>query len=394
MTLEHTQIPRAGRTELDLLTALGLIDAPRDPAVDALTRLACDLLDVPIAMISFFDDHQARQYIKSQHGFPVDLAGTVDIPYTHSACIHMKGGDAPLVVSNAQDDDRIKDNPVVNAHGLRAYLGVPVYAPGGAIWGSFCVLDGVPRDWNADDERKITDLALCVSREVALLAGHLDGQEAQAETQQMQAGLKDQAEAQERIMRSFMRAGQSIEERFAVLLRDGAQVLGMESGRIARVCAESADILASFDHGVLSEAGQRAAADSPVRVEGTYAAQLLTGQDRLVLPDCTAQPLSRRTCLGGTVAGRYLGAPLAVEGVSFGVLEFTGAAPRPDGWRKTELALFDYITVVAMAHLEIFKHIKKLRASEAAIVSTLLDQREAARRAAVAPSNKGGAEAS
>ncbi len=58
-------------------------------------------------------------------------------------------------------------NPVIEALGVAAYLGVPLALPNGCVVGALCVVDGEPRHWPADDVQALTDLAGAVMAEFA-----------------------------------------------------------------------------------------------------------------------------------------------------------------------------------------------------------------------------------
>ncbi len=55
------------------LKDLGLLDTEAEEDFDRYTRLATDLLGVPVSLVSLVDAD--RQFIKSQSGLPEELAG-------------------------------------------------------------------------------------------------------------------------------------------------------------------------------------------------------------------------------------------------------------------------------------------------------------------------------
>ncbi|GAA6187464.1 hypothetical protein NBRC116596_05270 [Litorivita sp. NS0012-18] len=370
------------KDEYALLRSLKLIDAPRAAALDALTRLACDLLGVPIALICFLDDRHETQHIKSSFGLPEPLAKQRQFPYSHSFCKYVKRSNAPLVVGDARLHDVLKHNPALRDFNVCAYLGVPVFGPDGTTLGTVCALDSKPREWSEEDQRKLTDLALCVTREVSLRWAVTEGQEARAEADSARESLAAQNACRDAILHAFMGAGQGVEERFNRALKAAVEMLGMASGNIAHVSGETAEIVGRYVSGRDATAHPDAASefDMPIALEGTFAARLVTGTERVALSDCAMSGNGANRSLCGFCPESYLGAPLVVEGVTFGILEFVGLKPREGGWSATDLALFDHIRLVVSAHLEMLKNIRQLRASEAAIASALLDQRETLRQ--------------
>ena len=150
----------------DRLAALyrsGLLDSPAEPGFDRLTRLAARILRAPISLVSLVDDH--RQFFKSATGLEEGLRET---PLTHSFCQHVVSTGKPLVVEDATEDPDLADNlAIVDLH-LRAYAGVPLLAPSGAVIGSFCVIDTVPRSWAPDEIEVLSELAGSVMTEIEL----------------------------------------------------------------------------------------------------------------------------------------------------------------------------------------------------------------------------------
>ncbi len=381
--------------ELELIRSMKLIDAPCEAGLDALTRLACDLLAAPIALICFLDDVHEVQHIKSSFGLKEPLATQRQFPYSHSFCKYVNRTNAPLVVDDARQHERLKHSPALRDFDVCAYLGVPVHGPDGAPLGTFCVLDRRPRVWSDEDRRKLTDLALCVTREVSLRWAVTEGQEARVDADSARASLAAQNACRDTILQAFMGAGQGVEERFNRALKAAVEMLGMASGNIAHVSGEPAEIVGRFVRGrdPLTPMDGASDFDRPIALDGTFAARLVTGTERLALSDCapsggglTNGP-NRSLC--GFCPKSYIGAPVVVDGVTFGILEFVGLEARAGGWSETDLALFDHIRLVVSAHLEMYKNIRRLRASEAAIASALLDQRETLRQYAAAENGAG-----
>src|ERR1700748_847030 len=103
---------------LDSLRSLCLLDTAPEERFDRVTRLACKLFGVPIALVSLVD--QDRQWFKSAHG--LDARET---PRDISFCGHAIASAEPLIVEDTQKDSRFADNPLVlgEPH-IRFYAGV------------------------------------------------------------------------------------------------------------------------------------------------------------------------------------------------------------------------------------------------------------------------------
>lgn len=132
---------------------------------ERLTHLAARLLHTPIAQISLIDTGQ--QFVLSSVGLPEAWAGRRQIPLSHSFCQYVVIDRAPFVVRNALAHPRVAENRAVPDLGVIAYAGVPLTTVEGTIIGSLCVIDHVPRDWNADNLATLNDLATIITIEIS-----------------------------------------------------------------------------------------------------------------------------------------------------------------------------------------------------------------------------------
>jgi formate hydrogenlyase transcriptional activator len=149
---------------LDALRRTSLLDSPPEEAFDRLTRLATSVLNVPAAMVSLVDGE--RQFFKSAVGLPEPWASLRQTPLTHSFCKHAVASGEPLVVSDARQSPLVRDNQGVSELGIIAYCGVPLTSADGFTLGAFCVMDGRPREWKANEIEVLRSLAASVMTEI------------------------------------------------------------------------------------------------------------------------------------------------------------------------------------------------------------------------------------
>lgn len=151
---------------LDALRATGLAETTCvSPALDRLTRLAGRWLRAPLALVTLVEAE--RQILASAFG----LDGARETPSSRSFCRHVVTQDAPLVITDARDDDWVRDDAVA-ADGITAYAGVPLRSPDGHVLGSFCVVDTRPRTWTDLELETLTDLACAAESEIASRTAH------------------------------------------------------------------------------------------------------------------------------------------------------------------------------------------------------------------------------
>lgn len=154
--------PLDDRGRLAAISASGLLGPTPVPGFDRLTRLAARLLGAPVALVSLVDDR--RQVFKGNFG----LAEHRETPLTHSFCQHVVTTGRPLIVTDAERDDRVATNLAIPDLGVQAYAGVPLVTRAGDILGSFCVIDDRPRTWTRDELDLLEELAGSVMTEIEL----------------------------------------------------------------------------------------------------------------------------------------------------------------------------------------------------------------------------------
>jgi GAF domain-containing protein len=112
-----------------------ILDTPAEQAFDDLVALAAQICDAPVALISLVDEN--RQWFKATLG--VDVSET---PRDISFCGHAILGEDVFEVSDAREDVRFWDNPLVakEPH-VRFYAGAPLKSPEGHALGTLCVID-------------------------------------------------------------------------------------------------------------------------------------------------------------------------------------------------------------------------------------------------------------
>jgi len=147
---------------LKVLNDLEILDTVPESSFDIVTRLACDLLKVPIALVSLLDFN--RQWFKSCIGLTASETSR-DVAF----CAHAILSDDLLVVADATRDERFSDNPLVlEAPFIRFYLGIPLKVEEQLI-GTLCVISPEPRTVTEDELRGIKGLAKLLEDKFALI---------------------------------------------------------------------------------------------------------------------------------------------------------------------------------------------------------------------------------
>ena len=171
-------LPEDEQARVANLREFKVLDTEPEEAFDQITRLASYISQTPTALISFVDSD--RQWFKSRVGFRPQ-----ETPRELSFCAHAILQPGPLVVTDALDDDRFRDNPLVLKDPyIRFYAGFPLTSEEGHKLGTLCVLDNEKRILFRDQAEALERLSrvamalLNARRTVAFLEGALNAKRA------------------------------------------------------------------------------------------------------------------------------------------------------------------------------------------------------------------------
>lgn len=164
-----------------------VLDTPPDGHFDRITRLAAQIFDVPISIVSIV--YVDRVWFKSHHGIDA-----TECPRGPGLCASAILDDSVWVANDAATDPRTLTNPLVAGDlGLRFYAGAPLITHDGFRLGTLCIIDRHPRGLNPDESAMLADLsALVVSElELRLAARTVQAQQLVAQVRVEQLALTD-----------------------------------------------------------------------------------------------------------------------------------------------------------------------------------------------------------
>ncbi|NHN36257.1 PAS domain S-box protein [Pseudomaricurvus alcaniphilus] len=203
---------------LAALHRYAILDTPKEAVYDDITRLAAQVCQTPIALISLLDE--TRQWFKSRLGIDVD-----ETPRDIAFCNHAIRGSELFEVPDALQDPRFTHNPLVTGPpDIRYYAGVPLATPDGYNLGTLCVIDRKSRQLTVSQSAALEALARQVVTQLEL---RLSLEETEAARRQLAAEIErrnQMAEAQ-RLAERFM--GETIDalpDHIAIVDADGTIV--------------------------------------------------------------------------------------------------------------------------------------------------------------------------
>lgn len=138
--MKKAELSQDEEERLSALEGYGILDTLPEKEFDDITKIASQICQTPISLISLIDDK--RQWFKSHYGLDA-----TETPRDVAFCAHaINNKNQPFIVPDSRDDDRFSDNPLVTGDPhVIFYTGVPLVSPEGFALGTLCVIDHEPK---------------------------------------------------------------------------------------------------------------------------------------------------------------------------------------------------------------------------------------------------------
>jgi GAF domain-containing protein len=183
------RLPRNEAARLNALYSHDILDTAFEAAFDDIAEVARWLAGATIGLITLID--KDRQWFKAARGLAIR-----EIPRDAAFCAHTILLRQLLVVSDALEDPRFADNPlVIGPPNIRSYAGVPLTTPDRHNLGTLCVFDDHPRAFSAGEQLalgalgRLTAAALELRRRVAMIRRHAEETAGQDATSRLASEL-------------------------------------------------------------------------------------------------------------------------------------------------------------------------------------------------------------
>lgn len=155
--MKAAPLPDNEKDRLAVLESYGILDTPPEAVFDAITQLAADICDVPIALISLVDSK--RQWFKSSYGLP----GVRETSRQVAFCAHAISRPELMEIADATLDERFQSNPLVqNEPRIRFYAGMPLITSDGFALGTLCTIGRQPKRLSPSQKTALRRLSTVV----------------------------------------------------------------------------------------------------------------------------------------------------------------------------------------------------------------------------------------
>lgn len=341
------------------LDDLGLFNPAPETDYDAITSLASNLFDVPVALISVIDDQNHRQFFKSQLGLAEPWASQRHTPLSHSFCQYVRKFGKPLAVKDARTHELVRDNLAIPDLGVVSYLGAPIYSPSCVPIGALCVIDSKPREWTSKDVELLEKLARCVSNEVRHKATTLSAEKLFEELNERHVAAMHYHSLREWVCGAFMAPNLSTRERFETLLKTGCNALGTEQAVITKSKFDSLDVV--YSHNLQHDPELR-----NNTVSQTLSSYLISGRSQYHFYDTSAANQVGLPDFQGQYPEAFIGVPLLFNGSIYGTLEFSSTKARVEDWTEEDFSMLGVLAMMSGVYLSFVDKIRLLERSEMA----------------------------
>ncbi len=142
---------------LEEIAELNLTSDEVDEILQDMASKAANKLGLPMGMVSIVLDE--AQYFAGSHGLEGWLADIKGTPIEWSFCAHAVENGQPFVVENAKENEKVKDNPLVQDGAIQCYAGIPLVTSKGNRLGTVCVAGPENRSFEESELEELKKLA-------------------------------------------------------------------------------------------------------------------------------------------------------------------------------------------------------------------------------------------
>jgi signal transduction histidine kinase len=229
---------------LEALKSYEILDSSPELDFDAITLIASQICEVPIALISLVDEK--RQWFKSHRGLDATETSR-DFAFCAHAILDQENY---FEVQDTSLDLRFYDNPLVtDGPKIKFYTGVPIVNKDGFALGTLCVIDRVARQLTIEQKKALKALALQVIGQLELRKNLRELEEVNAQLKRKNEEISRFAYIVSHDIKAPVRGMKSVAE---IILEDHSDTLNTDVKKGLNLIKNRADQLTNLVNGILN----------------------------------------------------------------------------------------------------------------------------------------------
>jgi len=237
-------IPDNEEQRLEALKSYEILDSSPELDFDAITLIASQICQVPIAIISLVDEN--RQWFKSHRGLDATETSR-DFAFCAHAILDQENY---FEVQDTSLDLRFYDNPLVtDGPKIKFYTGVPIVNKDGFALGTLCVIDKVARQLTIEQKKALKALSLQVIGQLELRKNLRELEEVNAQLKRKNEEISRFAYIVSHDIKAPVRGMKSVAE---IILEDHSDTLNTDVKKGLNLIKNRADQLTNLVNGILN----------------------------------------------------------------------------------------------------------------------------------------------
>ncbi|MAC80873.1 MAG: hypothetical protein CML66_22750 [Rhodobacteraceae bacterium] len=321
---------------------------PRDmqaAGFDEMVGIIARRLRAPVAVLVLTDLVRAGQLSISTAGLPNPELSQDSVAFATQLHSLIHRHQRPIILSDLRMQSDLGALPLVQASSCLAFLAVPVLSNQSRMIGALCVAHHRPHPWADEDVEALKDMATLVAREMS--------QRMQvAEQANEMASLRHRLERErlhnfqrEAIFQAMATPSLAPAQRFRSVLNAGCAALKVDYGVLTQIVGGRARIIAASKDAPCNQHGPE------TDIDERYTAEILSGDRQIWLPDTSFGNEPLRRDLFGRPPLAFFGAPIVINGLRFGTLEFSAVTPGRKPAGSAQNSMLSMMTIAINGYL-------------------------------------------
>ncbi len=300
------------------LYSLNILDTEADPNLDELTKLASEIAETPIALVSLIDED--RQWFKSRHGLDA-----TETPREVAFCHHAIKQDEVFEVQDSRKHKLFKDNPLVTGEPhVIFYAGMPLKMEDGSNIGTLCVIGNEPKKLTSKQLDHLRIIGNQAIRHIELTH--------KVNSQNKISGML------KRLNGLSYREAESFTDLISEYLRTGCELFGMEFGIQSHIVGDDYTVESAFSPENALVPGTKFIS------KDTFCQAVIESEKTITYTDVSKiKNLIGHPCHANMNLHSYISTPIWIDGRVYGTMSFSSVIARKSKFSNEEITFVEIL---------------------------------------------------